>query len=71
MAQFLTYLPYADDIDIINASDREDAVALSKFTEEARSIGLVINESKIKYLLSPTANDSRIGKFVEIDGYNF
>ena len=41
------------------------------FAEEARSIGLAVNESKIKYLLSSTVEDSSIGESVEIDGYNF
>ena len=48
-------LAYADDVDIIGSSDREVAVAFSKFAEEARSISLVVNESKTKYLLSSTA----------------
>ena len=58
------------DIFIIRRSDREVAVAFSKFTEAARSIGLAENESKTKKLLS-TAKDSSIAQFVEIDGYNF
>ena len=45
-------------------------LAFYKFTEEARSIGLAVNENKTKYLLS-TANDTSIGESVEIDGYNF
>ena len=45
-------------------------LAFSKFAEEARSIGLVVNENKTKYLLS-TAKNSSIGESVEIDGYNF
>ena len=63
-------LAYADDVDILGRIDREVAVAFSKFAEESRSIGLAVNESKKKYLLS-TAKDSSIGKSVEIDGYNF
>ena len=39
-------LAYADDVDIIGRSDREVAVAFSTFVEEARSIGLAVNESK-------------------------
>ena len=64
-------LAYADDVDIIGSSDRVVAIAFSKFAEEARSIGLEVNESKTKYLLSSTAKDSSIGESVEIDGYNF
>ena len=63
-------LAYADVIDIIGRSEREVAVAFSKFAEEARSIGLAVNESKTKLLL-PTAKDTSIGVSVEIDGYNF
>ena len=46
--------------------DREE-VAMA--TEEARSIGLSVNESKTKLLLS-TAKDTSIVS-VEIDGYYF
>ena len=74
MAQFFykSFVPlaYADDVDIIGRSDREVADTFSKFAEEARSIGLAVNESKTKYLLS-TAKDTSIGVSVEIDGYNF
>ena len=63
-------LAYADEVDIIRRRDREVAVAFSRFAEEARSIGLAVNESKTKYLLSPTAKDSSIGESIEIDGYN-
>ena len=38
-------LEYADDVDIIGRSDSEVAVAFSKFAEEARSIGLAVNEA--------------------------
>ena len=64
-------LAYADDVEIIGRSDREVALAFSKFAEVARSIGLAVNESKTKYFSSSTAKDSSIGKSVEIDGYNF
>ena len=63
-------LAYADDIDIIGRSEREVAVAFSKFTEEARSIGLAVNENKTKLLLL-TAKYTNIGVSVKIDGYNF
>ena len=56
-------LACADDVDII--------VAFSKFVEEARSIGLAVNESTTKYLLSSTAKDCSIRVSVEIDDYNF
>ena len=45
-------LTYADDVDIIGRSDREVAVAFPKFAEEARSIGLAVNENKTKYFVS-------------------
>ena len=64
-------LAYADDIDIIGRSEREVAVAFFKFAEEVRSIGLAVNESKTKYLLSSTAKDSSIGESGETDDYNF
>ena len=63
-------LAYADDVDIIGRSICEVEAALSKFGEEARSIGLSVNESKTKLLLS-TAKYTSIGVSVEIDGYNF
>ena len=63
-------LAYADDVDIIARSDREVAVAFAKFAEEAWSIGLAVNESKIKLLLS-TAKNNSIEVSIEIDGYNF
>ena len=52
-------------------SSGEVEAAFSKFAEEARSIGLAVNESMKKYHLSSTAKDSSIGESVEIDGYNF
>ena len=64
-------LTYADDVAIIGRSIWEVEAAFSKFAEEARSIGLAVNESKTMYILSSTAKDSRIGETVEIDGYNF
>ena len=45
-------LAYSDDVDIIGRSIREVEAAFSKFAEEARSIGLAVNESKTKLLLS-------------------
>ena len=39
-------LAYADDIDINDSRESEVAVAFSKFAEEARSIGLAVNESR-------------------------
>ena len=51
-------LAYAYDIDIIGRSKREVAAAFSKFAEEARNIGLAVNENKTKFLLS--AKDSTI-----------
>ena len=62
---------YADDVDIIGRSDREVAVAFFKFAEEARNIGIAVNKSKTKYLLSSTVKDSGIGESVEMDSYNF
>ena len=63
-------LANADDVVIIARSICEVEAAFSKFAEDARSIGLAVNESKTKYLLS-TAKDTSIGVSVEIDGYNF
>ena len=53
---------------IIDRSICEVKAAFSKFAEEARTIGLAVNESKTKVLLS-VAKDTSIR--VEIDGYNF
>ena len=58
-------LAYADDVDIIGRSICEVEAAFSKFAEEARSIGLAVNESKTKLLLS-TAKDTSIGVSVQI-----
>ena len=63
-------LAYADDVDIIGRSICEVEAAFSKFVEEARSIGLAVNESRTKYVLL-TANGTSILVSVEIDGYNF
>ena len=52
-------LAYADDVDIIGRSICEVEASFSKFAEEARSIGLIVNESKTKLLLS-TANTLRM-----------
>ena len=41
------------------------------FVEKARTIGLAVNESKKKYLLSSIAKDSSIGASVESVCYNF
>ena len=54
----------------VGRSGREVAVAFSKFAKEVESIGLAVNESKTKYLLS-TAKDTSIWISVEIYGYNF
>ena len=59
-------LAYADDVDIFGRSIREVEAAFAKFAEEARSIGLAVNESKAKLLLS-TAKDASIGVSVEVD----
>ena len=64
-------LAYADDIESIGSREREVAVAFSKFAKEVRGIGLAVNESKTKYLLSSTAKYSTIWESVEIEGYNF
>ena len=40
-----------DDIDIIGKSDREVSIAFSKLADEARSIGLAVNE-KTNYINS-------------------
>ena len=45
-------------------------LTMNRLTNEARSIGLSVNESKTKLLLS-TAKDTSIGVSVEIDDYNF
>ena len=50
-------LAYADDVDIMGRSICEVEAAFSKFAQEARSIGLAVNQSKTKYLLS-TAKDT-------------
>ena len=60
-------LGYADNVDIIGRSDREVAVAFSKFAEYKY---LEVNKSKTKYLLS-TAKNTSIDVYVEMDGYNF
>ena len=59
-------LAYSDDVDIIARSDRQVAVAFSKFAEEARRIALAVNESKTKYLLSSTVNNFSIDESVKI-----
>ena len=63
-------LTYADDVDIIGRGTCEVAAAFSNFAEESWSIGLAVNESKTKFLLS-TAKHTSIGVSFEIDGYNF
>ena len=63
-------LACADDVDIIGKSICEVEAAFFKVAEEARSIGLAVNESKTKLILL-TAKDTSIGVSVQIDGYNF
>ena len=63
-------LAYTDDVDKFGRSICEVAAAFSKFAEKARCIGLAVNESKRKLLLS-TAKDTSIRVSVEICGYNF
>ena len=63
-------LAYADDVDIIGRSICEVEAAFSKFAEEAQSVGLAVNKSRTKMLLS-TAKDTSIGVSVEINGYDF
>ena len=65
-------LAYADDVDIIGRSICKVEAAFSKFAEEARNIGLAVNESKTKLLLSTASSqDTSIGVSVQIAGYNF
>ena len=52
-------MAYADDVDITGRSICEVEAAFSKFAEEERSIGLAVNESKAKLLLS-TAKDTLV-----------
>ena len=56
-------LAYADDANIIGRSICEVEDAFSKFAEEARRIGLAVNESKTRLLLS-TAKDTSLGKSI-------
>ena len=63
-------LAYADDVDIIGRSICEVEAVFSKFAEEARSIGLSVNDSKTKLLLS-TAKDTSIRVSVDIEGNYF
>ena len=51
-------LAYADDVDIIGRRICEVEAAFYKFAEEARSIGLALNESKTKLLLSAAKDTS-------------
>ena len=60
-------LAYADDVDIVGRSICKVEAAFSKFAEEARSIGVAVNEGKTKYLLSSTVKDFRIWVSIEID----
>ena len=48
-----------------------EVTAKLQLAAEARSIGLAVNESNKKLLLSSTAKDSSILQSVDIDGYNF
>ena len=48
----------------------EVSAKLKPLSPSSLSIGLAVNESKAKLLLS-TAQDTSIGASVEIDGYNF
>ena len=49
---------YADDIDIIERTEREVTVAFSAIERESAKIGLVVNKDKTKYMLS-TSRDVR------------
>ena len=57
---------YADDVDIIGRSDCEVVLEFSEFAMEAWKIGLSVNESKTKQLLSSKARDFSIVESVEI-----
>ena len=66
-------LGYADDIDIVGRSQRAVVEAFTAIEEEAKRVGLEVNEEKTKYMLS-TKNNSvthHLGQNVTIDSYNF
>ena len=57
-------LAYADDVDIVGRSICEIEAAFSKFDEEARGIGLAVNESKTKLVLSTAKDTTTLMDFV-------
>ena len=66
-------LGYADDIDIIGRTERAVIETFVKIKEKAMSVGLAVNESKTKYMMS-TKNESRrhqLGHTVSADICNF
>ena len=66
-------LGYADDIDIIGRTERAVIETFVKIKEKAMSVGLAVNESKTKYMMS-TKNESRrhqLGQTVNADICNF
>ena len=48
-------LAYADDVDIIGRNICEVEAAFSKFADEARSIGLAVNENKVSFIINSQA----------------
>ena len=55
------HLEYADDVDIIGRSDREFAVAFSKFAEDAGSVGLAVYGAETSTITS--SDEQALGVF--------
>ena len=66
-------LGYADDIDIIGRSQRAIIEAFTVIEEQAKRVGLEVNEDKTKYMLSTNkaASVHRLGQNVTVDSSNF
>ena len=53
-------LAYADDIDIIERTNRDVTTAFSAIEWESTKMGLAVNESQTKYMLSTIRNERPI-----------
>src|ERR1700743_3242900 len=62
---------FADNTDLLCRGVLKLKESLVEMDEEAKKVGLIVNESKTKYLVIDRSQGSRIGKNITMNDYNF
>lgn len=71
MNRFYQILAYADDIAIVARNLGDMMEVLQKLNNKAKEVGLLINESKTKYLRMTTEEKNDDRQNIYISGYTF